>query len=101
MGAYGAGTHRRARPGHQKVAVMTTSAGIGDPRLFATIGPHALAAVAQAVGCAPPSREAVLTGLAGLENAGPEHVSFLGSKRLVTQLDHTRAGCRFALTTGI
>lgn len=71
---------------------MKTSSGMGDPRFFDTTGPHTLAAVAQAVGCVPPSRELVLMGLAGLENAGPEHVSFLGSKRLVTQLDHTRAG---------
>lgn len=71
---------------------MTTSAGMGDPRFFAATGPHALTAVAQAVGCVPPSREAMLTGLAGLENAGPEHVSFLGSKRLAAQLEHTRAG---------
>ena len=71
---------------------MTTSARMGDPRFFASTGPHALAAVAKAVGCAPPSCEAMLTGLAGLENAGPEHVSFLGSKRLATQLERTRAG---------
>jgi UDP-3-O-[3-hydroxymyristoyl] glucosamine N-acyltransferase len=71
---------------------MTTSARIGDPRFFPSSGPHALAAVAQAVGCAPPSHQAMLTGLAGLENAGPEHVSFLGSKRLSAQLERTHAG---------
>ncbi len=69
---------------------MTTGC-MGNPRFFATNGPLALATIAQAVGCAPPSRHAILIGLAGLENAGPEHVS-LGSKRIVTQLDHTRAG---------
>ncbi|ACI50848.1 UDP-3-O-(3-hydroxymyristoyl) glucosamine N-acyltransferase [Gluconacetobacter diazotrophicus PA1 5] len=71
---------------------MRTSVDMGNPRFFASSGPHMLSAIAQAVGCALPSRELVLTGLAGLENARPEHVSFLGSRRLVMQLDHTRAG---------
>ena len=65
---------------------------IGNPRFFTNTGPHSLAAVAQAAGCEPPSRHAMLTGLAGLENADPQHVSFLGSKRLVSLLDQTRAG---------
>jgi UDP-3-O-[3-hydroxymyristoyl] glucosamine N-acyltransferase len=71
---------------------MTGSVSMSRSRFFATTGPHSLATIAQAIGCAPPSREAVVMGLAGLESAGPEHISFLGNRRLAAQLTHTRAG---------
>jgi len=71
---------------------VTNFNSMGDPRFFVNTGPYTLAAVAQALGCKAPCRELVVTGLAGLENAGPHHLSFLGSKRLAAKLHETRAG---------
>ena len=71
---------------------MDASGRVGNPRFFTSTGPHRLSAVAAAVGCAVPAGDKMLIGLAGLESAGPDDVSFLGSKRLVPALQHTQAG---------
>lgn len=65
---------------------------IGDPRFFARRGPHSLATVAQtALGTAVESG-LLLTGVAPLQSAGPQEVSFLDNRRYAPVLDKTLAG---------
>jgi len=69
----------------------------GDPRFFARSGPHALEAVLAAVGGdaraddAPPGG-LVLHGIAPLQSATPDTVSFLDNRRYLDALKATRAG---------
>jgi len=65
---------------------------VGNPRFFASTGPHALAVVAAAVGCEPPVSDLLLSGLASLETAGPDQLSFLGGARHAPTLERSRAG---------
>ncbi|MGH7119117.1 MAG: UDP-3-O-(3-hydroxymyristoyl)glucosamine N-acyltransferase [Acetobacteraceae bacterium] len=71
---------------------MSQHNGVGNPRFFARTGPHPVAAVAAAVGCAPPPSDILLTGLASLDAAGPDEISFLATPRHVAALALTRAG---------
>jgi len=65
---------------------------IGDERFFARSGPHDLAGVAKiACGRAPRSR-LLLRGIAPLQSAGPDEVSFLDNRRYVSALERTLAG---------
>ncbi|MBV9734420.1 MAG: UDP-3-O-(3-hydroxymyristoyl)glucosamine N-acyltransferase, partial [Acidisphaera sp.] len=65
----------------------------GDPRFFARSGPHSLAAVADAAGGrAASSAPLLLHGVAPLQTAGPEEVSFLDNRRYAPALEQTRAG---------
>ncbi len=64
----------------------------GNPRFFARTGPHPIAAVAEAAGCALPPGELLLTGLAALESAGPSEISFALHRRHAAALARTRAG---------
>jgi UDP-3-O-[3-hydroxymyristoyl] glucosamine N-acyltransferase len=72
----------------------------GDPRFFARTGPHALALIAAAAGgriVAAPGAEAVaaeklLFGVAPLQTAEPEQVSFLDNRRYAGLLEQSRAG---------
>ena len=68
----------------------------GDDQFFARTGPHGLAALVQAVGgelrAAPGGEGLHLVGVAPLQTAGPEHVSFLDNKRYAGLLDTTQAG---------
>jgi len=64
----------------------------GDPRFFARTGPHSVAAVAAACGAAAPASERLLHGVAPLQSAGPEQVSFLDNRRYAAALAQTRAG---------
>jgi len=64
----------------------------GDPRFFARTGPHSLAAVAEAARGEAPPRRVRYTGIAPLQSAGPEEVSFLDNKRYLPALANTRAG---------
>ena len=64
----------------------------GDPRFFERAGPHTLAAVAEAAGGDAPPRRMMLSGVAPLQTAGPEQVSFLDNKRYLPALAETRAG---------
>jgi UDP-3-O-[3-hydroxymyristoyl] glucosamine N-acyltransferase len=68
--------------------------GAGDPRFFPRTGPHAVAAVATVVGADPSGLPdgLMLSGVAPLQLAGPEHVSFLDNKRYLPALEATRAG---------
>ncbi len=68
-----------------------TAAGTGDARFFQRTGPHTLAAVAAAAGLAS-SDERLMHGVAPLQLAGPEHVSFLDNRQYAPLLDATRAG---------
>lgn len=67
-------------------------AAIGDTRFFARTGPHALTVVAQTACGKAPQSDLQIKGLAPLQIAGPNEVSFLNSRRLVSLLKSTRAG---------
>jgi UDP-3-O-[3-hydroxymyristoyl] glucosamine N-acyltransferase len=69
----------------------------GDPRFFARSGPHPLAAVAAAAGAEVPDGDAaaaasLLHGIAPLQSAGPDDVSFLDNRRYADALAATQAG---------
>ena len=64
----------------------------GDPRFFRRTGPHPLAAVAAACGAPPPDAERLLRGVAPLQTATAEQVSFLDNRRYLPALAATRAG---------
>ena len=64
----------------------------GDPRFFRRVGPHGLAVLAAACGAPPPERAALITGVAPLQNAGPDEVSFLDNRRYLPALEATQAG---------
>jgi len=67
-----------------------------DPRFFLRAGPFSLAAVAEAAGgtvqgpSADPERR--FSGVAPLQSAGPDEVSFLDNRRYAEALRATRAG---------
>jgi UDP-3-O-[3-hydroxymyristoyl] glucosamine N-acyltransferase len=65
---------------------------MGDARFYARSGPHALADIAStAVGTAPVI-ERMFTGVAPLQSAGPDEVSFLDNRRYSGALEQTMAG---------
>ncbi|HUB47844.1 MAG TPA: UDP-3-O-(3-hydroxymyristoyl)glucosamine N-acyltransferase [Acetobacteraceae bacterium] len=64
----------------------------GDPRFFQRSGPHTLAAVADAAEAQAPPRRLMLTGVAPLQIAGPEEVSFLDNRKYLPALEQTQAG---------
>ncbi|HVC62589.1 MAG TPA: UDP-3-O-(3-hydroxymyristoyl)glucosamine N-acyltransferase [Acetobacteraceae bacterium] len=65
---------------------------MGDPRFFARSGPHALAAIAAAAGGTAPPLKRMFSGVAPLQSAGPDQVTFLDNRRYATALEHTAAG---------
>ena len=65
---------------------------IGDARFFARSGPHPLAAVAEAAGGTAPEVDLLLVGVAPLQAAGPQEVSFLDNRRYAAALEATSAG---------
>ena len=67
-------------------------AAIGNPRFFGRTGPHPLAVVAQAAGGVALKIERQIEGLAPLQTAGPNEVSFLDNRRFASALKQTRAG---------
>ena len=67
-------------------------APIGDARFFARSGPHALAVVAEAAGGTAGKINLLIEGLAPLQSAGPNDVSFLDNRRYVSALKQTLAG---------
>jgi UDP-3-O-[3-hydroxymyristoyl] glucosamine N-acyltransferase len=64
----------------------------GDSRFFQRSGPHSLAAVVDAAEANAPPRRLMLTGVAPLQTAEPDQVSFLGNRKYAAALDETRAG---------
>jgi UDP-3-O-[3-hydroxymyristoyl] glucosamine N-acyltransferase len=65
---------------------------MGDARFFARSGPHALAAVALVARGTVPAVEKLLFGVAPLQSAGPDQVSFLDNRRYAAALENTLAG---------
>jgi UDP-3-O-[3-hydroxymyristoyl] glucosamine N-acyltransferase len=64
----------------------------GDPRFFRRSGPHGLAAVVHAAGANGAFPPLMLSGVAPLQTAGPDEVSFLNNRKYATALAGTRAG---------
>jgi UDP-3-O-[3-hydroxymyristoyl] glucosamine N-acyltransferase len=68
----------------------------GDPRFFRRTGPHSLAAVVAAAGATVPPGDSpgdlMLIGVAPLQTAQPDEVSFLDNRKYATALAETRAG---------
>jgi len=71
---------------------MSRQAIAGDSRFFQRAGPHSLAAVADAAAAAAPPRKLMFSGIAPLQLAGPEHVSFLDNRRYLPALRASKAG---------
>ncbi|MFL5285594.1 MAG: UDP-3-O-(3-hydroxymyristoyl)glucosamine N-acyltransferase [Rhodopila sp.] len=65
---------------------------IGDERFFARGTPHALADIAIAAKAVAPAVEKTFTGVAPLQSAGPDHVSFLDNRRYAAALKRSAAG---------
>jgi UDP-3-O-[3-hydroxymyristoyl] glucosamine N-acyltransferase len=65
---------------------------VGDPRFFARSGPRSLASVAEAAGGTAPNVGLLISGVAPLQTAGPEEVSFLDNRRYAPALERTSAG---------
>ena len=67
--------------------------GAGDQRFFSRTGPHALAAVAAAAGAVlHDGADRLLHGVAPLQAAGPDELSFIDNRRYAGLLTQTRAG---------
>ena len=71
---------------------MEERPGAGNARFFTHTGPHTISAIAAAIGCEAPGREILVFGLASLEDAGPDQISFLGTSRHGGLLERTNAG---------
>ena len=67
-------------------------AAIGNARFFSRTGPHPLAVVAQAAGGSVRELDLLIEGLAPLQTAGPNEVSFLANRRFKLALKQTLAG---------
>ena len=67
-------------------------ADIGDPRFYSRSGPHPLAVVAQTAGGSVREVDLRIEGLAPLQTAGPNDVSFLDDRRYASALKQTLAG---------
>ena len=65
---------------------------VGNPRFFTNTGPHALCAVAAAAGCIVEDTAVMIAGLASLDEAEADQISFLGDSKNAAMLDATRAG---------
>jgi UDP-3-O-[3-hydroxymyristoyl] glucosamine N-acyltransferase len=64
----------------------------GDPRFFRRAGPFTLAAVADAAEAEAPPLRLMLTGVAPLQTAGSDQVSFLDNRKYAAALAATGAG---------
>jgi len=67
-------------------------ATVGNPRFFRRSGPFPLAVVASTARGVVEQVELLLEGVAPLQTAGPNEVSFLDNRRYVSSLEHTLAG---------
>ena len=65
---------------------------MGNERFFRRSGPYPLAVVASAARGVANELELLLEGVAPLQTAGPNEVSFLDNRRYVSALDETLAG---------
>jgi UDP-3-O-[3-hydroxymyristoyl] glucosamine N-acyltransferase len=64
----------------------------GDPRFFRRAGPFSLAAVVEAADAEAPPRRLMLRGVAPLQTAQPDEVSFLDNRKYADALAATQAG---------
>src|ERR1700735_1817318 len=64
----------------------------GDAQFFERTGPHSLASLAALVGAAVDQPDRLISGVAPLQTAGPDDVSFLDNKRYADLLPGTKAG---------
>ena len=71
---------------------MGKRSGPGNARFFACTGPHTLSVIAAVAGCEPSDREILISGLAPIEDASPNQISFVGAVRHAILLERTRAG---------
>jgi UDP-3-O-[3-hydroxymyristoyl] glucosamine N-acyltransferase len=71
---------------------MTDAAKPGDARFFARTGPHSLADIAVLAGAETDAPEKLVFGVAPLQSAGPEDISFLDNRRYADLLAGTKAG---------
>jgi UDP-3-O-[3-hydroxymyristoyl] glucosamine N-acyltransferase len=71
---------------------MESGAKPGDARFFQRTGPHELSAIATLLGCAVRDGGRLFSGVAPLQTAGPQDVSFLDNKRYAPHLAETKAG---------
>jgi len=69
-----------------------TESSMGDPRFFARSSPHCLADIAAAAGGAAPAIHRTFTGVAPLQSARPDQVSFLDNRRYIRALERSMAG---------
>ena len=67
-------------------------AAMGDARFFCRSGPYHLAVVAGVARGIANERNLLFEGVAPLQTAGPNEVSFLDNRRYVSALDQTLAG---------
>jgi UDP-3-O-[3-hydroxymyristoyl] glucosamine N-acyltransferase len=68
-------------------------ASTGHTRFFQRSGPHCLSVIADAAsGSIASGHDRVFDGVAPLQTAGPEQISFLDNRRYAALLDVTRAG---------
>ncbi|MFL5251885.1 MAG: UDP-3-O-(3-hydroxymyristoyl)glucosamine N-acyltransferase, partial [Rhodopila sp.] len=67
-------------------------APMGDGRFFARCGPHSLYDIAVTAAGTAPSCNRLFTGVAPLQSARPDQVSFLDNRRYAGALDRTLAG---------
>jgi UDP-3-O-[3-hydroxymyristoyl] glucosamine N-acyltransferase len=65
---------------------------IADPRFFKRNGPHSLATIAETARGSAPDVDLQLTGVAPLQVAAPDEVSFLDNRRYAPALEKTLAG---------
>ena len=69
-----------------------TEATLGNARFFRRSGPYSLAVVASTARGVADELELPLEGVAPLQTAGPNQVSFLDNRRYASALDQTSAG---------
>jgi UDP-3-O-[3-hydroxymyristoyl] glucosamine N-acyltransferase len=67
-------------------------ATLGNARFFRRSGPYSLAVVASTARGVADELELLLEGVAPLQTAGPNEVSFLDNRRYASALDQTSAG---------
>ncbi|MBS0642502.1 MAG: UDP-3-O-(3-hydroxymyristoyl)glucosamine N-acyltransferase [Proteobacteria bacterium] len=65
---------------------------MGDARFYARCGPHGLADIAAVAAATAPVSDRLFTGVAPLQSAQPDQVSFLDNRRYAAALERTLAG---------
>jgi UDP-3-O-[3-hydroxymyristoyl] glucosamine N-acyltransferase len=71
---------------------MLVEASMSDARFYSRVGPHTLAAIATAANGDAPAIEKIFLGVAPLQSALPDQVSFLDNRRYAKALEQTMAG---------